>query len=98
MTLMDSENSKRLRYVGAAGVSLLAIFAVVATLGGSLGWLRAIPWVVGLWVLWVVVVMAAFYAEADDRAALASVPKRFVRFYLSCVVLGGIVWLLGLPW
>ena len=46
----------------------------------------------------VVVVMAAFYAEADDRAALASVPKRFVRFYLSCVVLGGVVWLLGLPW
>ncbi len=46
----------------------------------------------------VVVVMAAFYAEADDTAALKSVPRRFVRFYLSCVVLGAIVWLLGLPW
>ncbi len=46
----------------------------------------------------VVVVLAAFYAEADDRAALRSVPRRFVRFYLSCVVLGGLVWLLGLPW
>ena len=46
----------------------------------------------------VVVLMAAFYAEADDKVALRSVPKRFVRFYLSCVVLGGVVWLLGLPW
>ena len=46
----------------------------------------------------VVVVMAAFYAEADDKVALRSVPRRFVRFYLACVLLGGVVWLLGLPW
>lgn len=46
----------------------------------------------------VVVVMAAFYAEADDSEALRSVPKRFVRFYLSCVVLGALVWALGLAW
>ena len=84
MTLMDSENSKRLRYVGAAGVSLLAIFAVVATLGGSLGWLRAIPWVVGLWVLWVVVVMAALSLSLTvDRPDY----KRLV-FIIVCIALG----------
>ena len=29
----------------------------------------------------------AFIAEADDGAALASVPKRFVRFYLVMLAL-----------
>lgn len=44
----------------------------------------------------VVVIMSAFYSEADDRAALASVPRRFVRFYGACVILAALVWLLGL--
>jgi hypothetical protein len=32
-------------------------------------------------------VVNAFIAEADDAAALASVPKRFVRFYLVMLAL-----------
>lgn len=44
----------------------------------------------------VIVVMSALYSEADDSAALASVPRRFVRFYGACVVLAAIVWLMGL--
>ena len=43
-----------------------------------------------------IVVMSAFYSEADDIAALKSVPRRFLRFYGSCLVLGAIVWALGL--
>lgn len=43
----------------------------------------------------VVVVMSAFFAEADDAAALASVPKRFVRFYGACVILAVLVLLLS---
>ena len=44
----------------------------------------------------VIVTMSAFYAEADDQAALASIPRRFVRFYGACELLSGIVWLMGL--
>lgn len=44
----------------------------------------------------VIVVMSALYSEADDAVALASVPRRFVRFYAACVVLAAIVWLMGL--
>jgi|GEM_PF-3935441 len=32
-------------------------------------------------------IVNAFIAEADDAAALASVPKRFVRFYLVMLAL-----------
>lgn len=32
-------------------------------------------------------VVNAFIAEADDRAALASVPRRFLRFYGVMLVL-----------
>lgn len=32
-------------------------------------------------------VVNAFIAEADDAAALASVPKRFLRFYLVMLAL-----------
>ncbi len=43
----------------------------------------------------VIVVMSAFYIEADDAAALRSVPRRFVRFYGACLILALLVWLLG---
>lgn len=43
-----------------------------------------------------IVTMSAFYAEAEDRAALASIPRRFVRFYGACVLLSVVVWLMGL--
>lgn len=42
----------------------------------------------------VIVVMSAFYAEADDSAALASVPRRYLRFVGACAVL--VLALLGL--
>ena len=42
-----------------------------------------------------IVTMSAFYAEADDAAALKSIPRRFVRFYLACVLLTAIVWAMG---
>jgi len=43
-----------------------------------------------------IVILSAFYSEADDATALRSVPRRFLRFYLSCLVLGAAVWALGL--
>lgn len=46
----------------------------------------------------IIVVMSAFYAEADDVAALKSVPRRFLRFYGACLLLAVVVWGLGLPW
>ncbi|MFT5830516.1 MAG: hypothetical protein ACI9D0_001101 [Bacteroidia bacterium] len=42
-----------------------------------------------------IVTMAAFYAEADDTAALKSIPRRFIRFYLACALLTVIVWAMG---
>ena len=45
-----------------------------------------------------IVVMSAFYAEADDTVALKTVPRRFVRFYGACLLLAAVVWALGLAW
>jgi hypothetical protein len=42
-----------------------------------------------------IVTMAAFYAEADDREALKSIPRRFARFYVACAVLTLVVWAMG---
>ena len=38
-----------------------------------------------------IVALAAFYAEADDRAALRSLPRRFAMFALGCGILAGLV-------
>ncbi len=38
-----------------------------------------------------VVVMGALYAEPDDRKALASVPRRFTVFMLSCALVAGLM-------
>jgi len=46
----------------------------------------------------IIVVMSAFYAEADDVAAFKSVPRRFLRFYGACLILAAAVWALGLAW
>jgi hypothetical protein len=42
-----------------------------------------------------IVTMAAFYGEADDKVALKSIPRRFVRFYVACMILTLIVWVMG---
>jgi hypothetical protein len=42
-----------------------------------------------------IVTMAAFYAEADDKAALKSIPRRFFRFYIACAILTAIIWAMG---
>ena len=34
-----------------------------------------------------IVVLGAFYADQDDRAAFAAVPKRLAVFVLSCALL-----------
>jgi hypothetical protein len=46
----------------------------------------------------VIVVMSAFYAEADDMVALKGIPRRFLRFYGACLILAIVVWLLGIAW
>ena len=42
-----------------------------------------------------IVTMTAFYSEADDSAALRSVPRRFIRFYLACSILALLIWTMG---
>ena len=34
-----------------------------------------------------ITLLGAFYAEPDDRAALASLPRRLIVFYASCGLL-----------
>lgn len=38
-----------------------------------------------------IVLMSAFYAEAEDRAALASLPKRLLAFTLGCALLAAVI-------
>jgi hypothetical protein len=38
-----------------------------------------------------IVVMSAFYAEAQDRSALRSLPKRLLAFSLGCALLAGVI-------
>lgn len=38
-----------------------------------------------------IVVMSAFYADHRDRAALLSVPRRFVVFLVSCGLLAAVM-------
>ncbi len=38
-----------------------------------------------------IVVMSAFYAEVEDRTALASVPRRLVVFVGSCALLAAVM-------
>lgn len=38
-----------------------------------------------------IVVMSAFYAEMEDRPALASVPRRFFVFLVSCGLLAAVM-------
>ena len=38
-----------------------------------------------------IVVMGAFYSEAGDREALASVPRRLLVFFVSCALLAAVM-------
>lgn len=38
-----------------------------------------------------IVVMSAFYAEASDRRALRSVPRRYLVFLGSCALIAGVM-------
>ena len=38
-----------------------------------------------------IVVLGAFYADADDARALRSLPRRFVMFTLGCCVVAGVM-------
>jgi hypothetical protein len=38
-----------------------------------------------------IVVMGAFYAEPDDRKALATVPRRLLVFFVSCLLLAAVM-------
>lgn len=39
----------------------------------------------------VIVMMSAFFSEAEDAPALKSFPKRFVYFLIGCAVLTGLM-------
>lgn len=41
-----------------------------------------------------IVLCGVFYSEADDRKALAMVPRRFLWFIAGCAILVGIVLLI----
>jgi hypothetical protein len=38
-----------------------------------------------------IVVMSAFYAEAEDKKALATVPHRLLVFFVSCALLAAVM-------
>lgn len=42
-----------------------------------------------------IVLSSAFFAERDDRRALASFPRRYLVFVLGCSLLAGILLLIG---